>query len=95
MLVTIIAWIVLGAIAGYLARLIMPGSQGLSVVGTIVLGIIGALVVGGITWLVTGNAAGPAGGGDVINIPSIILATIGAIIAIVVANFFTRSRGVA
>jgi uncharacterized membrane protein YeaQ/YmgE (transglycosylase-associated protein family) len=70
----------------------VPGSQGLGVVGTIALGIIGAFVAGIITWLVTGNAAGPAGGGDVVNIPSIILATIGAIVAVVVANYFGRSR---
>ena len=94
MLVTIIAWIVLGAIAGYIARFIVPGDQGLGVVGTIVLGIVGAFIAGLVTWLFTGQAAGPAGGGDVINIPSIVLAVIGAIVAIFIANAFSRRRAV-
>ena len=95
MLVTIIAWLVLGAIAGYIARLLLPGDQGLGVMGTIVLGIVGALAAGFITWIVTGQPQGAAGGGDVINIPSIVLAVIGAVIVVFVVNFLTRSRGVA
>ena len=59
MLVTIIAWIVLGAIAGYIARFLIPGDEGLGVVGTIVLGIIGAFVAGLIGWFLTGDAPGP------------------------------------
>jgi uncharacterized membrane protein YeaQ/YmgE (transglycosylase-associated protein family) len=42
----IISWIVLGAIAGFLANMIVGGREGL--IGTILLGIVGA-VVGG--WL--------------------------------------------
>jgi uncharacterized membrane protein YeaQ/YmgE (transglycosylase-associated protein family) len=92
MLVTIIAWIVLGAIAGYIARFLIPGDEGLGVVGTVVLGIVGAFVAGIVTWFLTGNAAGPAGGGDVVNIPSIILAVIGAVVVVFLARFLTRGR---
>lgn len=92
MLVTIIAWIVLGAIAGYIARLLIPGDEGLGVVGTIVLGIVGAFAAGIVTWLITGNAAGPAGGGDVVNIPSIIIAVIGAVVVVFLARFLTKGR---
>ena len=46
MLVTIIAWIVLGAIAGWIAGLLVRGDEGLGVIGHIVLGIVGALVGG-------------------------------------------------
>ena len=42
----IIAWIVLGAIAGYLAGFLVKGDEGLGVIGHIVLGIVGALVGG-------------------------------------------------
>jgi uncharacterized membrane protein YeaQ/YmgE (transglycosylase-associated protein family) len=38
----IIAWIVLGAIAAFLANMIVGGREGL--IGTIVLGIVGAVV---------------------------------------------------
>ena len=39
---SIIAWIVLGAIAGYLAGFIVKGDEGLGIIGHIVLGIVGA-----------------------------------------------------
>jgi uncharacterized membrane protein YeaQ/YmgE (transglycosylase-associated protein family) len=75
--VGIIAWIVLGAIAGFVTNMIMGSSGG--VVVTIVLGIIGA-VVGG--WL-AGTVLGVA---DVtgINIESIVVSIIGAIIVVAV-----------
>ena len=92
MLITIIAWIVLGAIAGYIAKLLVPGDEGLGVVGTVVLGIIGAFAAGIVTWLITGNAAGAAGGGDVINIPSIIIAIIGAVVVVFLARYLTKGR---
>ena len=95
MLVTIIAWIVLGAIAGYIARFLVPGDQGLGFLGTVVLGIVGALAAGFITWILTGQAQGAAGGGDVINIPSIVLAVIGAVVVVFLAGFVNRGRGVA
>lgn len=73
----IIAWIVLGAIAGWITNLIMGGREG--VIATIILGIIGA-VVGG--WL-AGTVLGVA---DVtgINITSIVVAVIGAIIVVAI-----------
>ena len=42
----IIAWIVLGAIAGYIAGFLVKGDEGLGVIGHIVLGIVGAVVGG-------------------------------------------------
>ena len=92
MLITIIAWIVLGAIAGYIARLLIPGDEGLGVVGTVVLGIVGAFAAGIVTYLITGDAAGAAGGGDVVNLPSIIIAVIGAVVVVFLARFFMKGR---
>ena len=93
MLITIIAWIVLGAIAGFIARALVPGDQGLGVLGTIVLGIIGAFVGGFLAYLL-GLGTGPAGGGDVVNIYSIVLAVIGAIVVIFLVGAFSRRRAV-
>lgn len=93
MLVTIIAWIVLGAIAGFIARVIVPGDQGLGTVGTVVLGIVGAFV-GGFLAYILGLGTGPAGGGDVVNIYSIVLAVIGAIVVIFLVGAFSRRRAV-
>jgi len=51
MLTTIIVTVILGAIIGVLARLVLPGKQNISILTTVVLGIIGALVG---SWLWTG-----------------------------------------
>jgi uncharacterized membrane protein YeaQ/YmgE (transglycosylase-associated protein family) len=83
--VGIIAWIVLGAIAGWITNMIMGGKEG--VIATIILGIVGA-VVGG--WL-AGSVLKVA---DVtgINIESIVVAVIGAIIVVAVYRMVTGRR---
>jgi uncharacterized membrane protein YeaQ/YmgE (transglycosylase-associated protein family) len=52
MLWTIISAIVVGAIVGALARLIMPGKQSIGVIMTIVLGILGSLIGSWVTYQV-------------------------------------------
>jgi uncharacterized membrane protein YeaQ/YmgE (transglycosylase-associated protein family) len=85
----IIAWLVLGAIAGYLAGFLVKGDEGLGVIGHIVLGIVGALV-GGFLASVLFNKDAINGALD---IGSIVVATIGAIITVVVVSAVTgRSR---
>jgi uncharacterized membrane protein YeaQ/YmgE (transglycosylase-associated protein family) len=83
--VGIIAWIVLGAIAGFLTNMIMGGGQG--VIATIILGIVGA-VVGG--WL-AGTVLGVA---DVtgINVESIVVAVIGGIVVVAVYRLLMGRR---
>lgn len=90
LIVGIIAWIVVGAIAGYLAGMLVRGDEGLGVIGHIVLGIVGALVGGFLAGaLLPGNSDYTTG----INIPTIIVATIGAVITVFVVNMVTgRSR---
>jgi uncharacterized membrane protein YeaQ/YmgE (transglycosylase-associated protein family) len=51
----IIGWIVIGLIAGAIARWIMPGPDPMGWLGTIVLGIVGSLVGGTILGLLTGG----------------------------------------
>ena len=75
---SIIAWIVLGAIAGYLAGLLVKGDEGLGVIGHIVLGIIGGLVGGFLAGLLTGGDYTTG-----INITTIVVAVIGAVIVVV------------
>jgi len=87
--VSIIAWIVLGAIAGYLAGFLVRGDEGLGIIGHIVLGIVGALV--------GGFLAGALFNSDPINGPfdisSIVVSVIGAVITVVVVNaVMGRSR---
>ena len=42
----ILTWIVVGLIAGAIARLLVPGRSGLGCLGTIVLGLVGSFVGG-------------------------------------------------
>ena len=81
----IIAWIVFGALAGFIAILIMGGGEGLILM--IVLGIVGAVVGGFIAGSVLGIA-------DItgFNLSSLIVAVFGAIVVVFVARMFT-SRG--
>jgi uncharacterized membrane protein YeaQ/YmgE (transglycosylase-associated protein family) len=81
----IIAWIVLGGLAGLIANLIMGGGEGL--VMMVVLGIVGAVVGGFIAGTVLGIA-------DVtgFNITSLVVAVFGAVVVIAVARLF-QSRG--
>ena len=81
----IISWLVLGAIAGYLAGFIVKGDEGLGVIGHIMLGIVGALV-GGFLASVLFNTK-PIDGA--LDISSIVVATIGAVIAVVVVGMVT------
>jgi uncharacterized membrane protein YeaQ/YmgE (transglycosylase-associated protein family) len=85
--VGIIAWIVLGAIAGFITNLIMGGTGG--VLTTIILGIVGA-VVGG---FLAGNVLGVA---DVtgINLESIVVSVIGAVIVVAVFRGFRGRRAI-
>lgn len=72
----IIAWIVLGLIAGALASFVMKGGYG--IVGDIVIGIVGALLGGFLYGLIGGS--GVSG----INIGSIVVAFVGACILIAI-----------
>ena len=81
----LIAWIVVGVIAGFLANLVMGGSEGL--LKMLILGVIGALVGGRVaTSLKLGSVDG-------INVESIAIATIGAIAVVFVARLAGGRRG--
>jgi uncharacterized membrane protein YeaQ/YmgE (transglycosylase-associated protein family) len=84
-IMSIIGWIVLGLISGFIASKIVNKS-GEGILLDIVLGIVGA-VVGG--WLFTTFGMAPVTG---VNIYSMIVAIIGAIIVLVVYHALTRRR---
>jgi uncharacterized membrane protein YeaQ/YmgE (transglycosylase-associated protein family) len=81
----IIAWIIIGLVAGWLAGQIMKGS-GYGLVGDLVLGLVGAIVGGWLFGLVA-PAAEPSG-----FLGSIVVATIGAVVLIFIARAL-RGRG--
>lgn len=81
----IIAWIVLGAIAGYLTNMIMGGGEG--VIATIILGIVGAVVGGWLAGTVL-NLADVTG----INPESIVVSVIGGVIVVAVYRLLMGQR---
>lgn len=84
----IIAWIILGLIAGAIAKAIYPGHQGGGIFATIGLGILGALVGGYLGNLLLGTSGGALAGS--LSIPSILFAILGAIILIFIWGLVTR-----
>ncbi|BAU64199.1 hypothetical protein STA3757_15700 [Stanieria sp. NIES-3757] len=86
----IIAWIVLGLIAGAIAKLIYPGSQGGGIFATIGLGILGALVGGYLGQVLLGSSGAAAASVGALTIPSIIFAVLGSLLLIFIWGLITR-----
>jgi uncharacterized membrane protein YeaQ/YmgE (transglycosylase-associated protein family) len=83
----VISWIVVGAIAGVLTGLIVRGDDGLGIVGRIALGITGAIVGGFLMGLATGEDYVTG-----IDVTTIVVATIGAVIVLIAWTAITRRR---
>jgi uncharacterized membrane protein YeaQ/YmgE (transglycosylase-associated protein family) len=83
--VGILGWIVLGLIAGAIAKLILPGRQGGGWLITLLLGIVGALVGGFI-----GSAIFGVGLEDFWSLQTWIVAILGAILVLLIYGLVTR-----
>lgn len=81
----IIGWILVGLIAGVLAKWIMPGRDPGGIIVTILIGIAGGLI-GGFVATRMGM-----GGGNFVNI---LIATAGAIVLLVIYRLVFRARAV-
>ena len=80
----IIGWIVLGLLAGAIAKAIMPGTQGGGWLATLVLGVVGALLGGFIASQLLGV---PVGG---FNIVTFIVAVLGAVLLLFLLGLVKR-----
>jgi uncharacterized membrane protein YeaQ/YmgE (transglycosylase-associated protein family) len=85
---SILSWLVLGTIAGYLAGFLVRGDEGLGVIGHVVLGIVGAVVGGYLATVVIGTD--PVAGG--IDLGSVVTATVGAALVVVIVDAIRGSR---
>jgi uncharacterized membrane protein YeaQ/YmgE (transglycosylase-associated protein family) len=81
----IIGWIVLGLIAGAIAKAILPGTQGGGWLITLVLGVVGALVGGFI-----GSAIFGIGLEDFWSLQTWIVAIVGSIVVLLIYGLLTR-----
>lgn len=79
---TLLILLLIGAIAGYLAGVIVKG-YGFGVVGNVIVGIVGAVLAG---WLLPQLGLFP--GGDIIG--QIVSATIGAVVLLILISFVRR-----
>lgn len=80
-----LGWIIIGGLAGALAKLIMPGKDPGGCLVTILLGISGALLAGFVGNAVGWYTRGQAGG--------FIAATLGAFVILFVYRILVRRRG--
>jgi uncharacterized membrane protein YeaQ/YmgE (transglycosylase-associated protein family) len=83
--VGIVAWILVGLIAGILAKIAMPGPDPGGIIITIVIGIVGALLGG---FILNSLLGGPGVSG--FNLSSILVATLGSIILLAIYRLVTR-----
>ncbi len=83
---SILAWLIVGLIAGWLAGLVMRGG-GYGIIGDIVVGIVGALI--------GGFLAGVVLGGDYVtglNLTTIVVSFIGAVILVAILRAVAPGR---
>ena len=88
MITALLFWIIVGLIAGALAKLIMPGDDPGGIVVTIIIGVVGAILGG---WLLSllGIGGGAGSGGWIF---SIVAGIIGAVILLAIYRLVVGSR---
>jgi uncharacterized membrane protein YeaQ/YmgE (transglycosylase-associated protein family) len=84
MIISIIAWVLFGALAGWIASMIVGNNQSMGAVGNIVVGIAGALVGGFIVGLFGVDIDG-------FNFWSLLVAIGGAVLLLAIFSSFSRS----
>ena len=84
---SIIAWIVVGLIAGWIAEQVMGRSHGL--LTNIIVGIVGAFIGGFLFSSILGFRFNEG-----FNLPSIVVATVGAIVLLAIVGAVQSRRGI-
>ena len=84
----VVWWLLIGLVAGFIARAVVPGRDAMGLIGTLVLGLVGSLVGGFIGDALTAGDQdlSPAG---------LIGSIIGAVIALLIYRAVTGRRGTA
>ena len=84
----ILAWVVLGLIAGAIAKALYPGHQGGGILSTILLGIAGAFIGGTLATILSTGTFSLAT--TTLSVPGILVAVLGALLAVFLWNMFNR-----
>lgn len=85
----IITMLIVGAIAGFVARFLVPGPDPMGVVATIVLGIVGSFIGGFLGYVLFGKDLDEGG----FQPSGFVGAIIGAVIALLIYRAVTRRSG--
>ncbi len=90
MVIFLLTLLIVGLVAGFVARALVPGDDPMGVGGTILLGVVGSFVGGFLGWLIFGNdlaegAFQPSG---------LIGSVVGAVVCLLVYNATRRSHTV-
>ena len=89
MLWFLISLIIVGLIAGFIARALVPGRDPMGIGATILLGIVGSFIGGFLGWLIFGKDLDEGA----LQASGIIGSVIGAVIALLIYRAVTRRRG--
>lgn len=84
---SILAWIIVGSIAGWLAKTVVPGEGPGGIIGDLAVGIIGAFV-GGWIFYSFGHISVTA-----LSVGSMVVAFIGAVLCLWILRLLTRGQG--
>lgn len=82
----LLVWVIVGAIAGWLASIVMKTNRSQGLLADIIVGILGGLIGGFLL-----NALGVGGAVSGINIASILVAFIGAVVLLAILRLFSRA----
>lgn len=77
-MLSIIWFLIIGLVAGLLARLLMPGKDAMGLLATMILGIVGSVLGGCISWAIWGGST------DTIRPSGLLMSIIGAILVLLV-----------
>ena len=81
---SIIGWIILGGLAGWIASMITGRNDQQGCLMNIIVGIVGAAIGGAIVGFLFG------GGVTGFNLPSLVVAIVGAVVLLAIVNLITR-----
>ena len=87
-MLSFIAWIIIGGLAGWIASMIMKTNAQMGAVANIIAGIVGAFLVGWLVSFFTGGKAMP----DAFSIPGFIAAVVGACLVIFLVSLVTGRK---
>ncbi|WP_152361084.1 GlsB/YeaQ/YmgE family stress response membrane protein [Microlunatus speluncae] len=83
-----LGFLLLGLVAGAIAKLILPGKQAGGWIATLILGVVGALLGGWIGSLIFGT-----GLGEFFSLRTWLLAIVGSLIVLIIWGFITNRMG--